>query len=235
SAQPYQAFVSTDLNLRSGPGTEYPPVLVLPAGVPVVVHGCLEGWSWCDVSWGEARGWVAGSYLSYEQYGARVPVVQVAPTIGLPIIAFSLGSYWDNHYRGRPWYRDRDRWVSHYHARPPHRYRPPVVHHRPSHDFRRDWDRGRNDWGRGPDRDRRDWNRRDRDRRPDVVNRPDRRPDFRPDRDRDRRVEHRRDDRPRGDRRGASPPYHGYSGGADERAAQRFNRERSRSGPMPGE
>ncbi|MGE0724180.1 MAG: hypothetical protein AB7O45_07385, partial [Alphaproteobacteria bacterium] len=30
-------------------------------------------------------------------------------------------------------------------------------------------------------------------------------------------------------------PPRGYSGGADERAAERFNRERSRSGPMPGE
>jgi len=26
------------------------------------------------------------------------------------VITFSFGKYWDDHYRGRPFYRDRDRW-----------------------------------------------------------------------------------------------------------------------------
>ena len=242
AAQPYQAFVSTDLNLRSGPWVEYPPVLVLPAGTPVVVQGCIEGWSWCDVTWGEARGWVAGSYLTYEQLGQRVPVVQVAPTIGLPIITFSLGSYWDNHYRARPWYRDRDRWVNHYAARPPGYYggrgaapyygRPPAAYPRARYDdrpnYRYDNRPGfRQDFGPNS--------------RPDYSNRPnDRRPDYRQDRRQDQRydnrqqrpperVDNRRNDRPHD---GGRQPR-GVSGGQTERDANRFNRQRT--GPMPGE
>ena len=185
AAQPYQAFVAADLDLRSGPGEEYPPVVTLPAGAPVVVHGCLEAWSWCDVSWEDARGWVAGSYLAYEQLGQRVPVAQVAPTIGLPIIAFSLGSYWDHHYRGRPWYRERERWASYHHSRPSvvyggrGAYGRPYYGHRPDYGYRAHYGYRhdhRPDHAYRPDR--RPDHFRQSDRRPDYVYRPDRRPDH---------------------------------------------------------
>ncbi|MCC7274653.1 MAG: SH3 domain-containing protein [Alphaproteobacteria bacterium] len=185
-----QGWVIGTVNLRAGPGTAYPRITAIPAGAPVAVFGCLEGWSWCDVAFGEARGWVAGNYISYEYLGRRAPVVEIGPQIALPIIAFTLGSYWDNHYRGRPFYRERPRWESYYHRAPPPRYAVPrrdfrpEPHYRPAPAYRPDYHR---------------------DRRPDYrpeVHR-DRRPDYRPDHRVDRRPDY-RPDRP--DRRGAVAP-----------------------------
>jgi uncharacterized protein YraI len=104
------AVASVALNMRAGPSTEFPVVDVLPDGAAVDVHGCVNGYSWCDVTWRDARGWVSASYLQYSYQNRYVPIVEYGPRIDLPIIEFSVGSYWDNHYRGRPWYGQRARW-----------------------------------------------------------------------------------------------------------------------------
>ncbi|HEX2146602.1 MAG TPA: SH3 domain-containing protein, partial [Pseudorhizobium sp.] len=81
--------------------------------------------------------------------------------LGIPTVTFEIGNYWDRHYRGRDFYRDRDRW---------------------DRRDRREWrDRDRRDW------DRRDWDR-DRDgRRGDWDGRRGERDGRRDDRDNDRR------------------------------------------------
>jgi uncharacterized protein YraI len=96
--------------MRAGPSTEFPVVDVLPDGAPVDVHGCVNGYRWCDETWRDARGWVSASYLQYSYQNRYVPIVEYGPRIDLPIIEFSVGSYWDSHYRGRPWYGQRTRW-----------------------------------------------------------------------------------------------------------------------------
>lgn len=103
SAAPAQ--VTANVNLRTGPSTQYYPILVLPAGVRVEVYGCLAGYTWCDVSWGGNRGWISSRYLSTFYYG---PSYRPRPARPVPSVTFSFG-YWDNHYVGRPWYRDRPR------------------------------------------------------------------------------------------------------------------------------
>ena len=102
-------FATTDVNLRAGPGVDYPVVTTIYAGAPVEIHGCLSDWGWCDTSFGGARGWVAGDYLQAIYQDRRVIVREYAPTIGVPVVSFSFG-YWDTHYRNRPFYRDRDTW-----------------------------------------------------------------------------------------------------------------------------
>jgi uncharacterized protein YraI len=163
-------FATGAVNLRAGPGTNYPQVLVVPAGAPVEIFGCVEGWNWCDVAFGEVRGWVSGNYLQYAYEGRRVPLPDYAPRVGVPIITFSFGDYWGSHYRGRPWYADRDRWG----GPPSHRGPPPRAGFREPP--RPDW-RGPEDWrgpgrgppeGRGPGRGPEDW-RRGPDRGPDRV------------------------------------------------------------------
>jgi uncharacterized protein YraI len=120
AASAQEAYTTRTVNVRAGPDTSYPPVAALGGGAPVQVMGCLDDWSWCDVVFGDNRGWVYAPYLNYVYQGARVPFYTYAPSFGIPIISFSLGSYWDRYYRGRPWYGRRDYWQS----RAPQHVRP---------------------------------------------------------------------------------------------------------------
>jgi len=116
-------YVTGDVNLRAGPDSSYPSVAMLGAGTPVAIQGCVDGWSWCDVAAGNNRGWVAGNFLQEEYQGQRVLVPNYGVQIGIPIVAFAFGAYWDDHYRNRSWYHDRDRWS---HVTP--HYRPVAVY-----------------------------------------------------------------------------------------------------------
>jgi len=42
----------------------------------------------------------------------RVVVIDYGPRIGIPVVNFSLGLYWDQHYHNRPFYTQREQWVS---------------------------------------------------------------------------------------------------------------------------
>ena len=104
------AYTTANVNMRAGPSTQYPAVTTLPNGAAVDVHGCTTGWSWCDTTWRGIRGWVSGRYLQMLYNDRRVYLPDYAPRIGIPIITFQFGNYWDRWYRDRPWYRERDRW-----------------------------------------------------------------------------------------------------------------------------
>jgi uncharacterized protein YraI len=94
------ALTTQAVNVRAGPDRAFPMVTWLPTGTRVTVVGCTEGWQWCDVVLGRSRGWVHSRYLSN---GVRSRAV--------PVVTFSVTTYWDTHYRGRPWYADRSVWV----------------------------------------------------------------------------------------------------------------------------
>lgn len=118
-------FSTANVNMRTGPDTDFPAVDVIPEGEPVDIRGCLRDESWCDVIWAGNRGWVYSEYLAFEQRGEYVPLPDVGPAaFSIPIIAFAARDYWDRHYVGRPWYRDRARWYS-YKVRPRAGWRAP--------------------------------------------------------------------------------------------------------------
>lgn len=114
-----QAYTNSSVNVRAGPARDYPVVTQLPGGVPVTVMGCISGYQWCDVAAPNLRGWVYAGRLSYPYRGSNVPVMSYGTVIGLPIVTFSIGTYWGNYYRGRPWYNQRSRWANHPPPPPP--------------------------------------------------------------------------------------------------------------------
>jgi uncharacterized protein YraI len=112
-------YVTGNVNLRAGPDTSYPSVVMLPAGTEVAISGCVDGWSWCDVTAGNDRGWMAGSFLQEEYQGRRVLVPEYGVRIGIPVVSFVFGTYWDDNYRNRSWYGNRQHWshvTPRYHA-----------------------------------------------------------------------------------------------------------------------
>jgi len=88
---------TADLNLRAGPGTQYPDVGTIPSGQSVTLYGCIGG-AWCDVSYEGQRGWASASFL---QDAAAAPTV-----------TYDAGEYFDENYRDRPFYNRRDEFVS---------------------------------------------------------------------------------------------------------------------------
>lgn len=110
------AIVTIDLNMRAGPSTAFPVVDVLPGRTPVDVHGCIAGFSWCDVSADDNRGWVSAAYLSFAVEGSYLPLVEHVSEYEVPIVSFSVGNYWDSYYRSRPWYGERSRWRNRWQA-----------------------------------------------------------------------------------------------------------------------
>ncbi|WP_421871615.1 SH3 domain-containing protein [Pararhizobium sp.] len=169
-AEAAQGFSTANVNMRSGPSTRYPAVTVIPVGTSLEIHGCLADTPWCDVSFYNGRGWVAGRYVQAQYQQRRVYVEpDYYGSLGIPLVTFELGNYWDRNYRNRDFYRERDY-------------------------YRRDRDRDRDRYNQN--RPRRDYNTYERPRYNNndgiVIERPGR------DRDRDReRIERRRDDNAR--------------------------------------
>jgi uncharacterized protein YraI len=124
-----QAFTTMTVNLYAGPSGDYPIVAQVPGGVSLLVMGCLSSFSWCDVSLPGLRGWVWGEFLTSPWQGRPVPLVTYGAAIGLPIVTFSLGTYWGSFYRDRPWFRNQAYWM----RRPPPRPIRPGGVGRPPH------------------------------------------------------------------------------------------------------
>ena len=65
----FPAFSTTLLNLRSGPGEEFPIVGVMERNVRVDMTGCLPDWSWCVVTVAGVPGWVFAKYVVVDVQG----------------------------------------------------------------------------------------------------------------------------------------------------------------------
>lgn len=125
AAAAQEAYTRGSPTLFAGPSPEYPAVARLAPGQPLNVVGCTDGYGWCDVVLPDGlRGWVAANRLEYDYAGDTVPLASYGAAIGVPIIGFTLGNYWNNYYRDRPWYREPRWWGN----RPPP---PPVPGWRP--------------------------------------------------------------------------------------------------------
>ena len=82
------ATTATDIEVRSGPGAEFPTVGVATRGSEATLDGCVEGSRWCRVDVNGMRGWVYAQYLSVEQNGASVVVQDHRDDLGIPTITY---------------------------------------------------------------------------------------------------------------------------------------------------
>ncbi|MDP5216438.1 SH3 domain-containing protein [Ruegeria sp. 2205SS24-7] len=121
-----QGFTTTSAHMRAGPGISYPVVATLPQDATIEIYGCQTGYSWCDVSWNAARGWISSNYILTDRDGKKSVLTPVlAAEIGIAIIEFNQ-AYWNNHYEQYPWYADWNRYYHPYHPAPgPYCYHAP--------------------------------------------------------------------------------------------------------------
>jgi uncharacterized protein YraI len=119
------AQVTTDLNLRTGPGSNHAVIGAMPRGAQVHVHQCPG--SWCQVTYGGTTGWASQRYLSTgvamqpRIYAAPQPQVRFGLNIGPSYRdvgpryrygsrydrrSMRAGWYDDHYYDGRRWYYD---------------------------------------------------------------------------------------------------------------------------------
>lgn len=113
-------YTVTALNMRTGPGTGYARITVIPAGGAVQVYNCTR--SWCKVNWRGRVGWASARYLS-GSYAPRRYYRTPAPYYygGYPYSGFSFFFGSSPRYYNRRHYRS--------HSRQRHRYYGPRYRH----------------------------------------------------------------------------------------------------------
>lgn len=83
-AQPVTA--TTDLNVRAGPGPQYPVVGVIGAGQGAELNGCLADSKWCSLATASGEGWVYADYLSGEFAGNAVVLSERPADSGVAVV-----------------------------------------------------------------------------------------------------------------------------------------------------
>ena len=74
------------LNIRSGPGFQYPVVAQMQANAPSPVTGCIQDYSWCSVVVGNVTGWASAPYLVTEAGGKPTNLQVSGAQLGIPIV-----------------------------------------------------------------------------------------------------------------------------------------------------
>jgi uncharacterized protein YraI len=106
-----EAYTTSTSWLRTGPDSNFPFIERVPRDSLVDVIGCTDGYDWCDIDYDGERGWFSGRRLQFVYQGQRGSLRELAPLLGLMILQFRFGDYWNDHYRERPWYNDRNRQI----------------------------------------------------------------------------------------------------------------------------
>lgn len=153
-AEAREAYTAVDTALFAGPDDDYPLVAEVDAGYPLEVYGCTGGYTWCDVGLDDNRGWIDGRDIEFAEDAERLPVYRYGPRFRVPIISFTIGSYWDRWYLRRPFYSERPHWLRH---APPRAYwdRDEGREHEHIHDWDHDHDNHQDrDHGQAHDADR---------------------------------------------------------------------------------
>lgn len=69
---------TTDLNVRTGPGPQFPVMGVIGTGETANLQGCIENSKWCSVTTKAGDGWAYSEYLTGD-FGGGVVVLSERP------------------------------------------------------------------------------------------------------------------------------------------------------------
>jgi uncharacterized protein YraI len=89
------ASAVTPLNLRSGPGPEYPVIGAIPANGKATITGCIQGSLWCQVTFGGKQGWAYSQYLTATLSGRSLAVsesIAQFPTVAYEVPPATVGA-----------------------------------------------------------------------------------------------------------------------------------------------
>jgi uncharacterized protein YraI/predicted small secreted protein len=99
-------YVTQRVNMRAGPGEDFPKVALIKGRERVTVYGCSARRNWCDVNWDGTRGWVSSRYIHYRDGKRHMTINNYEKNAPIQTVSFNFG-YWDSHYSARPWYSER--------------------------------------------------------------------------------------------------------------------------------
>ncbi len=71
-AQATTATATAELNIRSGPGPQYPAIGAIANGGTATVLGCADQSLWCEVDYNGTTGWAYSDYLTIDSQGIVV-------------------------------------------------------------------------------------------------------------------------------------------------------------------
>ncbi|RUM96258.1 DUF1236 domain-containing protein [Pseudaminobacter arsenicus] len=83
---------TTDLNVRAGPGPQYPVVGVIGASQSTTLNGCLQNSKWCSVATQGGEGWVYSDYLTGDFGGTTVVLSQRPATSEVTVVEAPKGN-----------------------------------------------------------------------------------------------------------------------------------------------
>ena len=75
------AVATTDLNIRSGPGPEYPVIGAIGAHSEATIQSCVQGSRWCQISYRGKPGWAYTQYMQATAVRAPTQTVTERRTV----------------------------------------------------------------------------------------------------------------------------------------------------------
>lgn len=76
----------TDLNVRAGPGPQYPVIGVLAAGQKATLNGCVANSKWCTIAEDSGQGWIYSDYVTAEFGGNQMILTQRPSGSGVAVV-----------------------------------------------------------------------------------------------------------------------------------------------------
>jgi uncharacterized protein YraI len=89
-----------DLNVRAGPGPQYPVIGVLAAGQSATLEGCIENSKWCTIAEANGQGWIYSDYVTADFGGNEVVLTRRPAGADISIVEAPADSEYSDTYTG---------------------------------------------------------------------------------------------------------------------------------------